>query len=257
MGAILEAVPYFYYYVTAPVVYLAIFFLFRNRSAAAKTKLLWALCAVDFVVYFVNDYYFYKRGDGLLTMLPLQLCNIAVFLMPLSLVVKKRVVYDFLFHVCALGALIALVVPSSDYVGQTYSYMTISFFAFHSAIVAFPLLLAGWGFYAPAPTVKSAAGLSAAVLALAVSMHLLNLALGRWFGAEANYFFTIIRYSAPRNPAFALFAALIPVDLIYLAPALPILWLSIPVVSLPWLLAKRRGRAAAGESVAVPPGHRF
>lgn len=181
----------------------------------------------------------HMRGDSILTMLPLQLCNMAVFLIPLTLLLKKRVLYDFLFYVCALGAFIALIIPSSDYIGQTWSLMTISFFVFHSIIVIIPFLLAGWGFYRPAPTVKSVLRLSLVIFAVALFLHLLNLAFGKWLGVEADYFFTIIKYSAPRNPAFELFSRIIPIDLFYLLPGLLILWIYIPLISLPWNMKKR------------------
>jgi uncharacterized membrane protein YwaF len=238
MSKILEVVPFFYYYVSMIVIFLLIFFGFKRRSDSTKLKVLYLLCIIDFPLYIINDYYFLKRGDNILTMLPLQLCNIAVFMIPLALILKKRVLYDFIFYVCALGAFIALIIPSSDYLGQTYSFMTISFFIFHSIIVITPFLLAGWGLYIPTPTIKNVVRLSVAIFIIALFMHLLNLAIGKWFGVETDYFFTIIKYSAPRNPAFELFSKIIPVDLIYLLPGLLILWIYIPLISLPWNVKK-------------------
>lgn len=237
MGKILESVPLLYYDVMAIVVYFFIYLLFKRRSDKTRMRVLYLLCLVDFLALIVNDYYFYIRGDSLLTMFPLQLCNIAVFLIPLALILKKRVLYDFIFYVCALGAFVALIIPSSDYIGQTYSLMTISFFIFHSIIVAIPFFLAGWGFYKPVPTFKSVAVLSSSIFIIAFFMHILNIALGKWFGVEANYFFTIIKYSAPRNPAFELFSRIIPYDMIYLLPALPILWVYILFISIPWRIS--------------------
>jgi len=246
MSRILEFVPFFYYDVSAIVVFLLIFLGFKRQSDSTKTKVLYLLCIIDFLAYIINDYYFYKRGDSILTMLPFQLCNIAVFLIPLTLLLKKRVLYDFIFYVCALGAFIALIIPNSDYIGQTYSFMTISFFIFHSIIVVIPFLLAGWGFYIPTPTVKSVIRLSRAIFIIALFLHLLNLAFGKWFGVEANYFFTIIQYSAPRNPVFELFSRIIPINLFYLLPGLLILWIYIPLISLPWNVKKWFNKANTG-----------
>jgi uncharacterized membrane protein YwaF len=232
MGRIPEFTPIFY--VSAIVGFLLVFLGLRRRSDRTKIKVLYFLCVVNFLAYASNIYYLYKRGDNILILLPIQLCEIAVFLIPLALLLKKRVLYDFIFYVCALGALIALIIPSDDYIGEAWSLMTISFFVFHSIIVGIPLLLAGWGFYHPAPTVKSVARLSAAIFVLALFSHILNLAFGKWFGVKTDYFFTIIKYSAPGNPVFELFSRLIPVDLLYLLPGLPILWVYIPLVSLPW-----------------------
>jgi len=196
--------------------------------------LLWSLCAINFVAFLVHDYYFLQRGDQVLAILPLQLCTITVFLLPLALGLRKRLLYDFLFYICAIGALMALIVPSSDKIGQIYSLMTLSFFVFHYVPVIIPLLLACWGIYRPRPTLKSVGLLSAVFFGTAAVLHLLNLVLNRSLGIEADYFFTIIRYSAPYNSLLAFFASLIPFDFFYLLPAALILWFYIFVVSLPW-----------------------
>jgi uncharacterized membrane protein YwaF len=229
-----SVVPLWSYDIAALVVFFALYRLFRDRPERSKRSLLWALCAINLVAYLINDYYFLKRGDNILTMLPLQLCNMAVFLVPLALGFRKRILNDFVFYVCALGAIAALIVPSSDYIGQTYSLMTASFFVFHFIIVLVPFLLAAWGLYRPNPTPRSVAMLSLAVFASAAVLHVFNIALNRFLGIEADYFFTVIRFSAPRNPAFALFASIVPYDLFYLLPALPILWVYMFLISLPW-----------------------
>jgi uncharacterized membrane protein YwaF len=243
MSRILEIVPLFYYDVSAIVIFLLIFQVFRRRPDSAKTKVLYVLCIINFLAYIINDYYFIKRGDSILTLLPLQLCDMAVFLIPLTLLLKKRILYDFIFYICALGAFIALLIPSSDFIGQTWSMMTFSFFVYHYVIVIIPLLLAGWGFYLPAPTLKSVIRLSIAIFALALFLHILNMAFGKWFGVAADYFFTIIKYSAPSNPVFELFSRIIPIDLFYLLPGLLILWIYIPLISLPWNRKKRHNNS--------------
>lgn len=243
MSRILEFVPFLYYDVSAIVIFVLIHFGFKNRSDRIKTKVLYVLCIISFLAYVYNDYCYFIRGDSLLILLPFQLCEMAVFLIPLTLLLKKQVLYDFIFYVCALGAFIALIIPSSNYIGEIRSLMTVSFFAFHSIIVGIPLLLAGWGLYLPSPTIKSLLRLSIAIFVMALFSHILNLAFGKWFGVEADYFFTIIKYSAPTNPVFELFSKIIPVDLFYLLPGLLILWVYIPLISLPWNMKKWFGSA--------------
>lgn len=242
MNGVLKAVPFFYYNVSAIVIFLLILLGFKNRSDSIKKRVLYLLCVISFLSYIYSDYCFYSRGDNILTLLPFQLCEMAVFLIPLTLLLKKQVLYDFIFYVCALGAFIALVIPSSNYIGETWSLMTISFFVFHSIIVGIPFLLAGWGLYLPAPTVKSVIWLSLAIFIMALFSHILNLAFGKWFGVEADYFFTIIKYSAPTNPVFELFSRIIPVNLFYLLPGLLILWIYIPIISLPWNMKRWFGK---------------
>jgi uncharacterized membrane protein YwaF len=246
-ATIQELLPLWGYYLAGIAGFFLSFFLLRKRPESAKMAWLWALCAINFIAFLVHDYYFLKRGDQLLAILPLQLCTITVFLLPFALGLKKRLLYDFLFYICAIGALMALIVPSSDKVGGTYSLFTLSFFVFHYIPVLIPLLLACWGIYRPRPTLKSVSLLSAAFFGTAAALHLLNLALNSSLGIEADYFFTIIRYSAPYNPLLAFFASLIPFDFFYLLPAALILWFYIFAISLPWNWRRwfGSGRAAA------------
>lgn len=228
MDKILQTVPLLYYYILALFTYISLMQL-GKRNKKIRMPILFILCTLNFIFYLINDYYFYIRGDNLLTMLPLQLCNIAVFLLPLAVFTKKQLLYDLIFYICALGALAALLVPNNDYVGITYSLMTISFFIFHYIILLLPLLATGWGIYDPSPTVKKALLLSVTLFSFAGVMHLLNLFLGI-FGVKADYFFTVIIYSAPTNPAFDLLSKMIPIDFLYLLPALSILYLYMLIV---------------------------
>lgn len=225
MSKLFEIMPLFYYDVAAVIVFFMLYITLNTKSLKQKERALYLMCIINFVSYLINDYYFYIRGSHILTLLPFQLCNIAVFLVPIAVMTKKQLLLDFVFYVCALGAFAALLIPSRDYLGITYSLMTISFFIFHFMIAAIPFLMMALGMYNPMPTIKKAINLSAAVLVLAGSMHMLNLILGVAFNAEANYFFTIIKYSAHTNPAFEMLSKIIPYDFFYLLPALVVLYI--------------------------------
>lgn len=222
MDKILIIIPLLFYYIAAICIYIILLKL-GSKNKRIRMPIMAVLCLLDFIFYLINDYYFYIRGDNILTMLPLQLCNIAVFLLPLAVFTKKRLIYDFVFYICAPGGLAAVLIPSNDYIGIPYSLMTASFFIFHCIIIVLPFLAVKWKIYDPFPTVKKALQLSMMVFSFAGVMHLLNLYLGN-FGIKANYFFTIIKYSAPTNPAFAFFSKIIPIDFLYLLPALPVLY---------------------------------
>lgn len=223
--------PLFYYHLIAIPLYSFLYLRYKNGNEKAKSLLLYALCALCVIFYFINNHYFFLRGSHILTMLPLQLCNIGVFLIPITIIWKRPYLLDFVFYVSALGALAALLTPNSDYSDIPYSLMTLSFYISHSILAVVPLMLAGWGFYKPQPSIKKALRLSATVLILAGGLHLLNLILGKVFAVEANYFFTVIQYSAPINPVFELFSKLIPYDFFFLIPALPILYLYMALVA--------------------------
>lgn len=226
----LEVMPLFYYHLVATPVFCALLIGFRRRSERAKYQALYGLCAICLIFYLVNDYYFYIRGSHLLTMLPLQLCNIGVFLIPITVLSRKPLLQDFVFYLSVPGALAALMTPNADYSDIPYSMMTISFYISHFVIAIVPLLMAGWGLYRPEPSARKALRLSATVLVLAGGLYLFSIFLNRTLDIGANYFFTIIEYSAPINPVFALFARIIPYNFVYLIPALPILYIYMGIV---------------------------
>lgn len=232
MPQLLKILPLFYYHLVAFPILVALLLLFKTKTKRAQLIALYAMSALCVVFYLVNDYHFYLRGTPVLAMLPLQLCNIGVFLIPLALLTNKTLLLDFAFYLSVPGALAALLTPNADYSHVPYSMITISFYISHFMIMAIPLLLAGWKLYPPRPTIKKALSLSATILILASCLHLLNLLLNRHAQISANYFFTIIKYSTPINPVFAFLAKLIPHDLLYLLPALLILYLYMAVVFL-------------------------
>jgi uncharacterized membrane protein YwaF len=219
-----------YYFVSFIVVALMLF-VFKAKSQASRFRFLLFLSVVNAVAYLVNWWFFYIRGDDILTLLPLQLCNIAVFMIPAALITKKAVLMDFCFYICGLGALVAILVVGSDY-RDTYSMMTFSFYIFHFSVFLIPLLHSIWGFHPLKPSLKSALNLSVMVLVISASVHLLNLYLNAFHHIPANYFFTMRLLAAQMNPAFALFAQWIPYDYFYLLVAFPILYAYMGIVYL-------------------------
>lgn len=216
--------PLLNYYLLTVIFVMVSYSLYKNKSSESKVRYLYFLCVINFLAYLWNLYYFFIYGSHILTLLPLQLCNIAVFLIPASLILKKTILMDFAFYLCLPGALAAILIPSNDY-AIVYSGMTISYYIFHGLIFLIPLMMAHWKLYDPQPSVKKAIRLTVMVLLLGGTLHLFNVFMYQTFRIPANYFFTIKDWSAPTNPAFALFAKWIPYDFFYLLPALPILYL--------------------------------
>lgn len=219
-----------WYYLGSIVLVACILVFFKHKSQDLRFKFLLVLALINALAYMDNWYYFYLKAN-IMTLLPLQLCNLAVFLIPAALLTKKAVLMDFVFYICGLGALIAILIPSSDY-RDTYSMMTISFYVFHFSIFLIPLLNSIWGFHSLKPSLKSALNLSGLVLIISGALHLFNLLLNDVYHIPANYFFTMKDLAAPVNPAFALFAQWIPFDYFYLSVAFPILYVYMGLVYL-------------------------
>ncbi len=212
------------YYLITLVLVVVILWFFKNQSQDRRYKFLFFLALINAIAYGVNWWFFYLRSDNILTLLPLQLCNLAVFLIPAALLTKKPVLMDFVFFICGLGALVAILIPGSDY-SETYSMMTSSFYVFHVSIFLIPFFSSVWGFHSLQPSIKSAIRLSIMVLIISGSLHLFNLFLNTVYAIPANYFFTMRTLASAMNPAFALFASWIPFDYFYLIVAFPILYL--------------------------------
>jgi uncharacterized membrane protein YwaF len=227
------------YYAVSLIVVSILLFIYRTRSQASRFRFLLFLSVVNAIAYMVNWYYFYIRGAHILTLLPLQLCNIAVFLIPTALITKKAILMDFVFYICGLGALAAILVVGSDY-QDTYSMMTFSFYIFHFSVFLIPILNSVWGFHPLKPSLKGAFNLTLMVLAISGSVHLLNLFLNNVYAIPANYFFTMRVLAAQMNPAFALFAKWIPYDYFYLLVAFPILYLYMFAVYLIMLIPVKK-----------------
>lgn len=193
-----------WYYVGSIIAVSLILLVFKNKSQASRFRFLLVLALINALAYVVNWWFFYNRSEHILTLLPLQLCNIAVFLIPIALIIKKAVLMDFIFFICGLGALAAILVVGSDY-QDMYSLMTFFFYIFHFSVFLILLLNSIWKFHSLKPSLKSALNLSVMVLVISGAVHLLNLYLNTVYNLPANYFFTMRLLAAQMNPAFALF----------------------------------------------------
>ena len=203
---------------------LLIFLLLRGKPEARRSRFLIGVCLFNlalFAVYklslsmdaaYVRAYY--PNGFNIFNELPLHLCNINLFLIPLGVWKRNRSIMGFSFFVAPLGALMALLFPEPLFSGFSLLLPRIfGYYVTHALLVVCGLSLATLGFYRPAPRdipqILKTFGL------LAVGAHLINLLLRLTLCPEANYFFT---YGAEIG-VLKLFWRIIPVPLLYGLPA--------------------------------------
>lgn len=203
--------------------------LFRNASSITRQRFLVAFTLVGVVVYGLYWAIVILVPSDLLILLPLQLCDLAVFLMPIGLGTKRQGLMDFLFYACGLGAMAALLLMIMAAEDSFYA-LDLNFFFSHFAILALPYLMIVWGLYDPQPTVKKAFVLTGILLILTGFMHGLNLFLYQTYHADAFYFFTVVRTGVLVSPLLAWFASIIPYDYWYMTLTLPILYLYMVLV---------------------------
>lgn len=95
--------------------------LLRNQPQQRREVVLLTLCVVNIIGFFVYKGFLsadaqFLQVSGLdkfnwFNELPLQLCNINMFLIPIGILTRRRALLGFAFFVAPLGALMALVFP--------------------------------------------------------------------------------------------------------------------------------------------------
>ena len=174
---------------------LLIFLLLRGKPEARRSRFLIGVCLFNlalFTVYklslsmdaaYVRAYY--PNGFNIFNELPLHLCNINLFLIPLGVWKRNRSIMGFSFFVAPLGALMALLFPEPLFSGFSLFLPRIfGYYVTHALLVVSVLSLATLAIYRRDPT-------------------------------DANYFFT---YGAEIG-VLKLFWRIIPVPLLYGLPA--------------------------------------
>lgn len=204
---------------TAAVLVL-LYVLGRGKTQRQREKMLLALCAFNLVFYFVYKGLLSQDAEFLLVKgmdefnwfdeLPLQLCNINLFLIPLGILTKKRPILGFSFFFAPLGALLAMASPNAPFVGFSLALpRMIGYYGTHALLIVCGLALAVLNIYRPRR--RDMGGILAALLALAVCMHGVNTLLRATVCPQANYFYTY--YSD--ISLIRLMWRLIPVPLLY------------------------------------------
>ena len=220
--------------------------LLRGRSERCRAAVLIALCAVNIIGFFVYKGFLsrdvqFLQASGLdrfnwFSELPLQLCNINMFLIPIGVLTHRKSVMGFSFYMAPLGAMMAMLFPESAFTGYSLLLPRIlGFYGTHALLVACGLSLAGMDFYQP--SMKEAPRVLGVYVTLTLAAHALNMILRATVCPEANYFYT---YGADIS-VLNLFWHMIPHPLLYELPA-PLLLLA--YMSLVQLLRSGFARAA-------------
>lgn len=199
--------------------------LFRGRSERAKKIVLVGICAANMVLYWIYKYglsvepgYAELCGNAYFSWfdeLPLQLCNINLFLIPYAAMTKKRGIAGFSFFLAPVGAILAMSSPEPAFIG--YSLMLPRMFGYymtHAFIIVTAILLCTLGFYRPSR--RDIPRTLLVFVLLSGVIHCINLVLRATVCPWANYFYTFVEDIS----LLQLLWKLIPVPYLYLMPAL-------------------------------------
>lgn len=229
----------------------------QEKTEAQRARFLCGLSFFNILLFFSYKFAL-SRDVGFLSLsgltrfnwlseLPLQLCNINLFLIPLGILTKKRQILGFAFFVAPLGALLALIFPEASFRDfSPFLPRMLGYYLTHSLLIVCGLSLSSLGFYTP--RVKDEPGILALFLLLGVAAHLVNTLLRQGPCPQANYFFT---YGADIS-ALNLLWKLIPKPFLFELPALPVLLGYMSLVNLIYrkfelLGARRRARPLVEE----------
>lgn len=240
---------YFICWGIAVLAMIAIGLGFKNKSEKAKKIFLISLCACTVVIYCIykaillisKDYAAAQLAEGItdygwLYELPLQLCNINMFLIPIGVLLKKRGIMGFSFFLAPLGATMALCFPEQAFVGRSiFEPHILGFYLTHFLIVISGISLATLGFFRP--KFKDFPSVFLTLIAVSFAIHLINLGLIN-SGAclKANYFFTM---RAGSVSLLQLFEKITKIPYLYMLPSLLILAVYMGIISLVFFVVEK------------------
>ncbi|MBE6764791.1 MAG: hypothetical protein E7546_02780 [Ruminococcaceae bacterium] len=227
----------------------------RNKSETVKKWTIIGICIFDILFFCVYKYGLsvdkeYLELTGQQTMnwfseLPLHLCNINMFLIPISLLTKKRSLLGFCFTVAPLGALLALTFPSVGFGGyDIFLFRNIGFYGTHILIIISAICIATLGFFRP--TFKDIPGVMLFLLVLSAAIFgVNNILIATGLCEQANYFYTM---GPDGISILEMFWSIIPVKFVYLAVfGVVILGIYLLVMALFFNLGKKQEKAEITE----------
>ena len=227
---------------------LLLWVLLRGQPEHRRAAVLITLCMVNIIGFFVYKVFLSKDAQFLVLSglnrfnwfneLPLQLCNINMFLIPIGILTHRRSLLGFAFFVAPLGALMALIFPEMPFSGYSLWMPRIfGFYLTHALIIVCSFSLVTLDFYRPRP--KDLPSVIGTFLALGFAALLVDVLLRHTVCPQANYFFVFGQ--DVDISILNLFWKWIPVPFLYELPALVILSAYMGLVCcLFWLLDKHR-----------------
>lgn len=136
------SIPHLIWVVAIIIEVIILHFVFRNKSMDTKK----ALCMFLSLALLMQFNQLFTAISINFKKLPLQLCNIGAYLLPITMMTNSKKLFDFTFLVNVVGVLFALAVPSLDGYGLCYLY-NIHFILEHTNLLIVPILCASLGVF--------------------------------------------------------------------------------------------------------------
>ncbi len=219
---IIKAFNLVFFMVVAVIILLTVglYFLLRNKSEKVKIITLSSLSIFNIVFFFIYKYWLSVDPEFLIVNeldkfnwwaeLPLQLCNISMFMIPVGLILKNDLIKSYIFFISPIAALMAVCFPETAFTNSSiFLLRNIGFYTTHGLIIILGINVGALKLYKPTYKGITKPLITAGILA--VVMFIVNTILRNTICPQANYFFTYQN----ELPILSTFYSLIPVPLLY------------------------------------------
>jgi uncharacterized membrane protein YwaF len=218
-----------------------IWFFLRKKSESTRKWVIIGLCLFNILFFFIykgflssDKEYRTIQDFSWWSELPLQLCNINMFIIPAALLSRKRFLAGFSFFIAPLGALMAIMFPEPAFTGYSVFLMrNIGFYTTHGLLIVLGICLCTLGFFRPNFKIMPKMLLTLVIASLL--MHGFNTLLRSTVCNNANYFYTY-----PTDISILkLFYSWLPVPYLYEIFGIGILGIYASLVTLPFVIFKK------------------
>ena len=219
---IIETFNYVYFLVVAFTVLLTVlvYFLLKNKSEKTKIIVLSSISLCNAAFFFLYKYWLSIDEEFLMinnlekfnwwSELPLHLCNISMFMIPLGLILKNNFLKSYAFFISPICAFMALTFPETAFTNSNiFLLRNIGFYLTHILIIVTGVSIVPLKLYKP--SYKGIIAPIATAGVLATIMFGVNSILRSTVSPEANYFFT----HGTELPILSTFYSICPVPLLY------------------------------------------
>jgi hypothetical protein len=138
---------YFLWILTAILLYILIYFLFRDRSDKFKYWFLFSWTIIAWILHFSR--WWLDPNVRLYEMFMKDLCGFSTLVYPFFMLSKNRIFKEYMYFVGGFFALHSLAFPNNIFGDPILYFNTIRFFFAHFILVGVPLLLVLWKMHKP------------------------------------------------------------------------------------------------------------
>lgn len=138
---------YYLWLIAAVLLFLAIYFGFKNKSEKFKYYFLFSLTIFAWVIHFAR--WWFDPDMQLYEMFLKDLCGFSTLVYPFFFLSKNKKLKDYMYFVGGFFAFHSLVYPNNIFGDKILYYNTIRFFFAHFILVSVPLLLVFWKMHIP------------------------------------------------------------------------------------------------------------